>query len=49
MSYLREKLRRTAMYLDKGSALKSGKDIYEISRLAMRIRRGDYNIQDEKR
>ena len=44
VSYLREKLRRTALHLDKGTAINTGKDVYEISRLALRIRRGDYNI-----
>jgi hypothetical protein len=49
VSYLREKLRRTALHLDKGSVLDTGKEVHEVSRLAMRIRRGDYNILDEKR
>ena len=49
VSYLREKLRRTALHLDKGSVLDTGKEVHEVSRLAMRIRRGEYNIQDEKR
>jgi hypothetical protein len=49
VSYLREKLRRTALYLDKGSVLDTGKEVHEVSRLAMRIRRGEYNIQDEKK
>ena len=44
VSYLREKLRRTALHLDKGTAINTGKDVHEISRLAMRIRRGYYNI-----
>ena len=37
------------MHLDKGTALDTGKDVHEISRLAQRVRRGEYNIMDERR
>ena len=37
------------MHLDKGTALDTGKDVHDISRLAQRVRRGEYNIMDERR
>ena len=43
VSKLREKLRELALHHDKGVAFVEGKDIHDVSRLAMRIRRGEYN------
>jgi len=42
VSKLREKLREQALSLDKSDALDQGKDVHEVSRLAHRMRRGDY-------
>ena len=42
VSKLRERLRDHALSLDKSEARDHGKDIHEVSRLAQRIRRGDY-------
>jgi hypothetical protein len=42
VSKLREKLREQALSLDKSEALDQGQDVHEVSRLAQRIRRGDY-------
>ena len=42
VSKLREKLREQALAHDKSEARDHGKDIHEVSRLAQRIRRGDY-------
>ena len=43
VSKLREKLREAAMKRDKDVAFEQGKDIHEVSTLAKRIRRGEYN------
>ena len=43
VSKLRDKLREAALQHDKGVAFVQGQDIHDVSRLAQRIRRGDYN------
>ena len=43
VSKARERLRGAAMECDKAVAFEQGKDIHEVSRLAQRIRRGEYN------
>ena len=43
MSKAREKLREAAMQCDKSYAFEQSKDINEVSTLAKRIRRGEYN------
>ena len=43
VSKLRNNLREAALQHDKGVAFVQGQDIHDVSRLAQRIRRGDYN------
>ena len=43
VSKLREKLRQHALSLDKSEAHDQGKELLEVSRLAQRIKRGEYN------
>ena len=49
VSKLREKLREQALSLDRGEAADQGQAVHEVSRLAQRIRRGDYKDGAAKR
>jgi hypothetical protein len=49
VSKLREKLREHALSLDKSEALDHGQDVHEVSRLAQRIRRGEYKDGSAKK
>ena len=43
ISKFRTRLRQQALALDQGHATEEGKDLHDVSRLAKRMRRGDYN------
>jgi len=49
VSKLREKLRELALHHDKGVAFVEGKDIHDVSRLAMRIRRMSTTTEPKER